>query len=358
MRRQWVRGFENVETTGAPMESMKEIIKQLTKNHSKAVLMETAREKYDITWTKHDHEGINWMRASMAIQEYLKGGDKFVVSDVPNEPTQRDVAKVVKKDKEKPKKEINKPKSMYVSSVVSKIMEDMEKEDREHLNIEELVALNEMMLGRGAPIVEDDVGYNKIDFSNLKDVVNPTLEQASYIARVLVKYSRTQLGMSKDVLTKTKEYFDALRGLKPQVKEENQEKLVPGTGTEETVKVNTEEKIVIDEKGEIAPVRKVYHDISFEDRGGAFIVTGNSYPARKLLFDAGAKWNDGGFRGVWSFAKPKYSEAYVKKQVESIKFTKLSVGYKTSSDGTGWGITGDTYPVKEDRKSTRLNSSH
>ena len=32
----------------------------------------SAAEAAGITWTKNDHEGINWMRASMAIQKHMK----------------------------------------------------------------------------------------------------------------------------------------------------------------------------------------------------------------------------------------------------------------------------------------------
>ena len=45
----------------------------LGKGYSRQDIMSQA-EKSGITWKKNDHEGINWMRASMAIQKAWKKG--------------------------------------------------------------------------------------------------------------------------------------------------------------------------------------------------------------------------------------------------------------------------------------------
>ena len=70
---------------------------ELLKTHGRDGAMKMA-ESQGVTWKKNDHEGINWMRASMAIQNAMKDG-KFKV-DGDAQPTD-DTAKNVPTDDSK-----------------------------------------------------------------------------------------------------------------------------------------------------------------------------------------------------------------------------------------------------------------
>ena len=54
-------------------DGKKAVIDLLGKGYTRSDLMEQAK-KSGITWKESDHEGINWMRASMAIQKHMVSG--------------------------------------------------------------------------------------------------------------------------------------------------------------------------------------------------------------------------------------------------------------------------------------------
>lgn len=72
----------------------------------------------------------------------------------------------------------------------------------------ELLSFNELMLGRGRPVVEDGIGYNKGDFGACSTYFN-ALSDAQYadLAKRLVKYTKTQLKVDKEKMEKTAEYL-------------------------------------------------------------------------------------------------------------------------------------------------------
>jgi len=81
--------------------------------------------------------------------------------------------------------------------------------EKQILTVEELLVLNEMMLGRGMPNQEDGVGYNKADYgacSNYWYGLSDT--QVADLAKRLVKYSKTQLNLDKQMMMDTAEYYD------------------------------------------------------------------------------------------------------------------------------------------------------
>jgi hypothetical protein len=78
---------------------------------------------------------------------------------------------------------------------------------------DDLLKFNEMMLGRGMPNQQDGVGYNKADFGSCNKYYN-ALSNAQFadLAKRLVKYSKTQLGVNKEDMERTAETFEALAG--------------------------------------------------------------------------------------------------------------------------------------------------
>lgn len=80
---------------------------------------------------------------------------------------------------------------------------------------QDLLRFNEMMLGRGMPNQQDGVGYNKADFGSCAKYYNALSDaQFADLARRLVKYSKTQLGVNKEDMIRTAESFEALVGEK------------------------------------------------------------------------------------------------------------------------------------------------
>lgn len=79
---------------------------------------------------------------------------------------------------------------------------------------------NRKMLGLGAPIVIDGVGYNKFDFGKMADFAdrNPddfTDKQVWYIALTLGHYKNTQLAEYKEDIEETLAYYKPLTDKKP-----------------------------------------------------------------------------------------------------------------------------------------------
>ena len=80
--------------------------------------------------------------------------------------------------------------------------------EKQILTVEELLALNEMMLGRGVPNQEDGVGYNKADYGACANYWNGLSDaQVADLAKRLVKYSQTQLNLDKQMMTDTAEHY-------------------------------------------------------------------------------------------------------------------------------------------------------
>lgn len=76
---------------------------------------------------------------------------------------------------------------------------------------QELLSFNEKMLGRGVPNQDDGIGYNKADYGACSTYYNG-LSNAQYsdLAKRLVKYCNTQLGLDRDKMKKTAEEFGKL----------------------------------------------------------------------------------------------------------------------------------------------------
>lgn len=74
------------------------------------------------------------------------------------------------------------------------------------LTKQELMSLNLNMLGKGAPIDLDGVGYNKIDYSKmvyLSSKTDLTDNEAYVLASVLLKYTKTQLSSKAEEIKET-----------------------------------------------------------------------------------------------------------------------------------------------------------
>lgn len=69
---------------------------------------------------------------------------------------------------------------------------------------EELLAFNEFLLGRGRPVQQDGIGYNKADFGACRTYYNGlSNSQFADLAKRLVKYSKTQLKVDKEKMEET-----------------------------------------------------------------------------------------------------------------------------------------------------------
>lgn len=72
----------------------------------------------------------------------------------------------------------------------------------------ELIDFNEKMLGRGMPIEEDGIGYNKADYGACA-IYYYGLSNAQYadLAKRLIKYSKTQLGIDRADMVATESHY-------------------------------------------------------------------------------------------------------------------------------------------------------
>lgn len=97
----------NTANISSSWDSMtkKEKMSELMKNNSRSDLMEFAKAN-GITWKEDAKDGINWMRASMAIQKYIEG--KNLVDLNTNAKLSVDIQKKQDAPKPEPKKESDK----------------------------------------------------------------------------------------------------------------------------------------------------------------------------------------------------------------------------------------------------------
>lgn len=77
------------------------------------------------------------------------------------------------------------------------------------LTKQEMNNINLAMLGQGAPVDIDGVGYNKYDFAKMESLANKDLTdyEAYKVATTLLKYSKTQLVNLADKITATIAYY-------------------------------------------------------------------------------------------------------------------------------------------------------
>lgn len=69
---------------------------------------------------------------------------------------------------------------------------------------DELLAFNEKLLGRGMPVQQDGIGYNKADYGACSTYYNGLSNaQLADLAKRLVKYCNTQLGVDKSKMKYT-----------------------------------------------------------------------------------------------------------------------------------------------------------
>ena len=78
------------------------------------------------------------------------------------------------------------------------------------LSKEELMELNYIMLGKGAPVDIDGVGYNKIDYAKMAYLCgksNISDNEAYVLSSVLLKYTNTQLSHKADRIKETVQHY-------------------------------------------------------------------------------------------------------------------------------------------------------
>src|SRR6185437_3101424 len=77
------------------------------------------------------------------------------------------------------------------------------------LSVEELLSINELMLGRGVPNQDDGIGYNKADYGACANYFYGLSDaQVADLAKRLVKYSKTQLNLDRQMMMDTAEHYD------------------------------------------------------------------------------------------------------------------------------------------------------
>lgn len=75
-------------------------------------------------------------------------------------------------------------------------------------SVEELLMMNEMMLGRGMPVQHDGIGYNKADYGACANYWYGLSDaQVADLAKRLVKYSNTQLHIDREIMKDTANYY-------------------------------------------------------------------------------------------------------------------------------------------------------
>src|SRR5690606_1054873 len=96
-RKQWVKAPEAKKNEGPKMvmdkTTARNKIRDLKKKYGKEGVLKLAKE-LGIKWKEHSHEGVNYMRAAMALRSYLERGGKINESILQKQPT-------VKQDKPK-----------------------------------------------------------------------------------------------------------------------------------------------------------------------------------------------------------------------------------------------------------------
>lgn len=76
---------------------------------------------------------------------------------------------------------------------------------------EELISFNEKMLQRGVPNTQDNIGFNKSDYMVCATYFYG-LSNAQYgdLAKRLIKYTKTQLGVDREAMKETAKYYAEL----------------------------------------------------------------------------------------------------------------------------------------------------
>lgn len=78
---------------------------------------------------------------------------------------------------------------------------------------EELIQFNELLLGRGMPVQQDGIGYNKADYSVCAGYFyGLSYAQCADLAKRLIKYTETQLKVDKEKMKNTAKYYLNLAG--------------------------------------------------------------------------------------------------------------------------------------------------
>ena len=76
---------------------------------------------------------------------------------------------------------------------------------------EDLLRFNDVLLGRGEPVQQDGIGYNKADYGACVTYFNGISEaQYADLAKRLVKYSVTQLKVDKELMKQTAESLEVV----------------------------------------------------------------------------------------------------------------------------------------------------
>lgn len=91
-RKQWVKAPEAKKNEGPKMvmdkTTARNKIRDLKKKYGKEGVLKLAKE-LGIKWNEHSHEGVNYMRAAMALRSYLERGGKINESILQKQPEKK-----------------------------------------------------------------------------------------------------------------------------------------------------------------------------------------------------------------------------------------------------------------------------
>lgn len=128
-------------------DTKKALSQMLASGKSRQDIMSAAKSA-GITWKENDHEGINWMRASMAIQKHMNES-KSVSIDFTNKDNKKD-------DK------TNKTKSLSISELTNLLIDGMDDQY-------DFINLDKKEQDKVITKIADDEGINPDDMLNLMD---------------------------------------------------------------------------------------------------------------------------------------------------------------------------------------------
>lgn len=110
----------------SPVTGKQKLVQLLSSGKSRNELMEFAK-KNGVSWKENPHEGINWMRASMAIQKHMEGNPQIWENIDQNSQAQKSSVNSQSDSSQKPSKDSNDQKPKAKTADKSQVQELVQK---------------------------------------------------------------------------------------------------------------------------------------------------------------------------------------------------------------------------------------
>ncbi|QOV08378.1 hypothetical protein Kirov_179 [Bacillus phage Kirov] len=159
---------------------------------------------------------------------------------------------------------------------------------------EELLKFNEFLLGRGRPVQQDGIGYNKADFGACKTYYNGLSDsQFADLAKRLVKYSKTQLKIDKEKMEETARQLASIasihkRSLGVSIARTNSGTLISFRYNDKYIEVLKKQPVRKYDKETqcwIVPNHKLIEALQALDKAGADVANAIAYAKSNILID-------------------------------------------------------------------------